>query len=394
MRSNGLNIGVNALLLRTEGSFRNAGISRYILRLLEAFDADPGGHRYQVWVPEETEIPPNLARSRHLSFHPTRFRNRLDRVLWDHFQPKRLVQEHDLDVFFATNQACPVGGSFPRVAMIHDLTPILFPQFFSRRKVAYQRMSLRYACRRCDIVLTSSHANAADIASQFGAAVRERTRVAQLAAGNRVEPPPSPEAAAATVRRLGVPFERFALSIGTIEPRKNLVALVEAMGLLRDREPLADFGIAIAGGKGWLDGPLYRRIEELGIQDRVAFLGYVQEEDLPALFAQCACFVFPSLYEGFGMPVLEAMEAGAPVLASEAPAVREVGGEAVVYFDPRRPEALADALERALSDAAALEDLRQRGFERAKAFTWARTARETIATLEEAVQLRREPTAK
>jgi glycosyltransferase involved in cell wall biosynthesis len=174
------------------------------------------------------------------------------------------------------------------------------------------------------------------------------------------------------LRRLGVPYDRYFFALGTLEPRKNLVMLFEALALLP-----SDVCLAIAGGKGWKDSPIFARIEELGIAHRVAFLGYVPDADLPKLFARAEAFVFPSLYEGFGMPVLEAMLAGSPVLAADRPAMREVGGDAAQYFDPESPEDIARALHQPLDRT----QMVHRGLARAGTFTWETAATKTLDVL-------------
>jgi glycosyltransferase involved in cell wall biosynthesis len=172
--------------------------------------------------------------------------------------------------------------------------------------------------------------------------------------------------------RYGLGEGPFILSVGTVQPRKNYGRLVEAFHRLDE----SDLTLAIAGGKGWLDDPLYRQIEALGLGERVRLLGFVDDADLPALYSAARVFAFPSLYEGFGLPPLEAMACGVPVVASRASSLPEVIGEAGLLVDPLDVEALASALRRALEDEDLRHTLISRGLAQARRFSWAESAQQ------------------
>jgi glycosyltransferase involved in cell wall biosynthesis len=173
------------------------------------------------------------------------------------------------------------------------------------------------------------------------------------------------------------PREPYFLYVGTIQPRKNLVRLLEAFAQLSPEAPR----LVIAGKRGWLSAPIERRAAELGLAERVVFAGYVPDAELPGLLRGALAFVFPSLYEGFGMPVLEAMAAGVPVLTSSTSALPEVAGDAALLVDPCDTAAIAGGMARLAGDASLRADLRARGLARAAEFTWERCARETLAVL-------------
>jgi glycosyltransferase involved in cell wall biosynthesis len=172
----------------------------------------------------------------------------------------------------------------------------------------------------------------------------------------------------------------YALFVGTLQPRKNLIRLIEAFSNFRF--PISDFRLVIAGKKGWLYQEIFRWVEELGLEKKVVFTGYVPEGDLPVLLSGARLFVFPSLYEGFGLPVLEAMACGTPVVCSNASSLPEVAGDAAVLVDPQDVEGLAAAMERVLGDEELRAELIVRGFEQARKFSWERCARETLDVLE------------
>jgi glycosyltransferase involved in cell wall biosynthesis len=183
------------------------------------------------------------------------------------------------------------------------------------------------------------------------------------------------------VRRYGI-RPPYCLFVGNLEPRKNLTRLVDAFARIRAHRGGAGPQLVVAGTRGWLYGGIFRAVEAHEVARDIVFTGYVPPADLPALYAGAACFVFPSLYEGFGLPVLEAMAAGAPVVASRAGAIPEVAGEAALLVDAERPERIAEAVESVLDDPALRARMTARGRARAREFTWEAVARRTLAVYE------------
>jgi glycosyltransferase involved in cell wall biosynthesis len=181
-------------------------------------------------------------------------------------------------------------------------------------------------------------------------------------------------------QRKGLP-ERFILSLGTIEPRKNIVRTVDAFATLIDANPveMSDLHLIVAGGKGWLSAPVFARVEELGIADRVHFPGYVPEEEKRLWYNAATCFCYPSLYEGFGLPPLEAMACGLPVITSDASSLPEVVADAGLTVPPNDSHALSEALHRVLVDPTLRADLARKGLARARRFSWTEAARQTAA---------------
>jgi len=174
--------------------------------------------------------------------------------------------------------------------------------------------------------------------------------------------------------------------LSTVEPRKNLRRLIEAFAKVACEDRFADLGLAIGGGKGWEKSDIFEMPAKLGIQDRVKFLGYVADEDLSSLFARCEAFVLPSLIEGFGIPVLEAMLGGAPVVCSRTGSLPEVGGEAVMYFDPTNVDEMASVIAARLDSKESREVTVARGLAQAEKFDWAKTAWLTVQAIEEAAR--------
>jgi glycosyltransferase involved in cell wall biosynthesis len=178
-------------------------------------------------------------------------------------------------------------------------------------------------------------------------------------------------------RRYGLP-ERFALFLGAMEPRKNLLRLLDAWANIKPAIRHETW-LVVAGADGWLNDGVRARVAALGLTDHVRFTGYVDSDDVAALYSLATVFAYPSLWEGFGLPVLEAMACGTPVLASDVSSLPEVAGDAAVLVSPTDVEAIADGLTRLLDDAALRADLVARGLRRAAGFSWERCARETLA---------------
>lgn len=294
---------------------------------------------------------------------------RTDRRLW--WQqvglPRRAV---GADLLHVPGFDAPLRAPCPVVLTVHDLIGALFPRNLPPVSRLYWGRWLPFTLRFAAAIIADSEATRRDI--QRLTPVRAPIVVAPLGVDPLFSPPP-PARLAAVRARYGL-TEPFLLYVGTLEPRKGIDTLVEALALLEGRALLA-----LAGKVGWFWEQVTARIVTRGLNERIRLLGYVPDEDLPALYAAAAAFVSPSRYEGFGLPVLEAMACGAAVVTTTAGALPEVAGDAALLVPPDDPVALAAALDRLLTDGALRADLGARGRARAATFTWERTARATLA---------------
>jgi glycosyltransferase involved in cell wall biosynthesis len=254
----------------------------------------------------------------------------------------------------------------------------------------YLDLSARYHVRVATRLLAISKATKDDLVRIYGVPP-ERVAVTYLAADESYSPVEDLAQIAAAKARHGIAGE-YLLFVGTLQPRKNLVRLVqafaEATGPGRNAQGqsgLPNLQLVVAGKKGWWYSELFSVVKALGLGSRVVFPGYVAASDLPALYSGSTAFVFPSLYEGFGMPALEAMACGTPVLASNVSSLPEVVGDAGILVDPTDTGALAAAMRRLVDDSALRAELRQRGLARASRFSWERCAHETLAVFREAL---------
>jgi glycosyltransferase involved in cell wall biosynthesis len=250
-----------------------------------------------------------------------------------------------------------------RATMIHDLVPLRFPEWTTRRTRQMHRAKYRNAARTCDVILVNSRFTAEDVCERLGVSP-ERVRVAYPGVDDRF----SAEGERAD---LGRPY---VLTLATLEPRKNLGALVDAHALL----PAGGPALAVAGGAGWGEQPELAR-------EGVLPLGYVPDGEVPRLLRGAAAFVYPSRFEGFGMPIVEAMACGVPCVVSSHPSMDEACGDAAVRVDPERPEAIAAGIERALAER---DELVRRGLEHARRFRWRDTGEAFLAAYRDAAAAR------
>jgi glycosyltransferase involved in cell wall biosynthesis len=351
-----------------------SGIGRYTRSLVETLVGQEPGARFVLYLDRPAADLPPGAEARCLPWP--------QRLLWTLWAAPRDLARRPVDLFHGvTGFELPGAGSTRLVTTVHDLIPLRFPRLTPRRHRWAVRLLLPGALRRATRVIAVSEATRAEVLARFGLPA-EKVRVVPEAA-----PPafgvPVPAAAARVRARYGLEGP-YVLFVGLLEPKKNLAGLLDAVARLVRSGAWGDTRLVLAGAPGWGLEDLPGRIAGLGLDSIVRRLGPVPEADLPALYAGALAFVFPSLWEGFGLPVLEAMAAGTPVVASGRGALPEVTGGAALLVEPEAG-ALAEALGAVLADKALRERLREAGLARAQAFSWERTARETMAIYREAV---------
>jgi len=272
----------------------------------------------------------------------------------------------------------PVRSSLPVVLTVHDLAIMRFPEKFRLWHRTCVSFFLPRLARTVDAIVTGSEATKADLVDLLDVEP-ERVYVIPYGIGSNFAPLPIDHPRLAEVRaRYRLPRD-YVISVGTIEPRKNLVRLLEAIKLLRSSgNGLSELRLVHAGPIGWRADDVPRTATSLGLDEHVQFLGFVPDEDLAALYQLARASIYPSLFEGFGFPVLEAMATGCPVVTANCSSMPEVAGDAAVLVDPRSVESIADGIARVWSDDGLRRDLASRGLRRAAGYTWAATARQTL----------------
>jgi glycosyltransferase involved in cell wall biosynthesis len=345
-----------------------SGIGRYTRALVEALVRDPQGATFALYLDREAPALPAAAEARVLPWP--------QRLLWTLWALPRDLRRRPVDLFHGvTGFELPRRGPYALVTTVHDLIPLRFPALVPWRHRLAVRLLLGSALRHAAQVIAVSEATRAEILERYPIPP-ERVVVVPEAADTQFAPPAAADRA--RVRGdygLDGPYVLF---VGLLEPKKNLGTLLRAVARLARTGRLGSATLAIAGAAGWGTEDPAAAAARLGLGDRVRCLGPVPDADLPALYGEALVFVFPSLWEGFGLPVLEAMAAGAPVLASRRGALPEITAGAAWLVEPDEG-ALAEALERLLGDAALRARLREAGLARARAYSWERAARETMA---------------
>lgn len=353
-----------------------AGLGRYTQELMTALLAIDSENDYVAFYnrPREAQVDPPLDRISHLTtnlatkpWRMTALIGHLARIPQDRLFP-------EVDVFHATDHLLPRLARVRSVFTLHDLVFRFYPETHKLLNRWFLALMMPRFLEAADAVIAVSEWTKKDAIELYGLD-EDKVSVIYEGVNPRFRPAPS-ETISVIRQKYGLP-EGFILSVGTIEPRKNLTSLLEAYHSLRNARP--DLKLVIVGKKGWLYEGFFRKLHKLGLENEVIFPGFVRDEDLPALYSAADLFVFPSLYEGFGLPVLEAMACGAPVVTSNTSSLPEVAGEAALLIDPRSLEALARAMRDVLDNKILRDDLRARGPKQAAKFTWETAARETLA---------------
>jgi glycosyltransferase involved in cell wall biosynthesis len=303
---------------------------------------------------------------------PVNARNRVQWVAGEQMLLPRLAAREGVELVHSLASTAPAWGRFRRVVTVHDLIYARFPEAHAGIRDLGMRVLVPLAVRRSDRVIVDSHSTQRDLVELLGTRA-ERIDVVPLGIGTVARSEPLPERELR--ERLDIGERRVALSLSAKRPHKNLLALIGALALIpAERRPL----LVLPGYPTAHEAELRERARTAGVEGDVRFLDWLSGEELEGLWQLADAFVYPSLYEGFGLPVLEAMARGVPVACSNASSLPEVAGDAALMFDPHDERAIAAALERLLSDPAEAERLRARGLERAREFTWGRTARATL----------------
>jgi glycosyltransferase involved in cell wall biosynthesis len=355
-----------------------AGIARYATLLVDALARLDGPERYLVLRSRRWPREPNASRLVSQRRVLTPPHHRFER--WT--LPLELAARRPWPALLhSIDHVSPAWGAWRSVVTLHDLAFLIYPQTHTVASRAYYAASGE-SVRHAERVIAVSQRTASDAVRLLGVDPARMRVVPEAAApifGPRAE-----NELQDLGRRLGLQLESgcYALFVGTLEPRKNVPLLLEAFALVR-RE--LDVHLLLVGGRGWLDEPIFAARGRFGLTETAHFLGALDENDLAVLYSHAGVFVLPSLYEGFGLPVLEAMACGAPVVCSSAGPLPEVAGDAALLLAPDEVDGWADAMLRVFTSARLSEELRQRGFVRAAMFSWERAAHTTRDVYREAL---------
>jgi glycosyltransferase involved in cell wall biosynthesis len=359
-------IGIDARLVY----YHKAGIGQYILRLSQALAQIDNDDEFVLFASrkDSTRIVTQSNFRRQTLWTPSHHR----------FERQALSLEllpHSLDVLHSPDFIPPQHVRYPTIITVHDLAFLLYPRFMTRESARYYGQ-VDIAARQANHVIAVSQSTKRDTIRLLGVP-EEKITVIHEAAHPLFTPVTNEEALARTRERYRLP-ENFILFVSTIEPRKNLPTLLRAFRQLRDKYK-TDAVLAIAGNRGWLADEVDHVIDELKLSEIVRFIGGVPNDELVYLYNAARIFVWPTFYEGFGLPPLEAMACGTPVITSNVSSLPEVVGDAAMLINPEDVDGLTVTMWRVLSDEKLQREMRAKGLKRAQTFSWERAARETLA---------------
>ena len=362
---------------------RISGVGYYTARLMESLADGAGEGIVRRLVVLSNRPVPVQENERVQVYGRRRF---AVRSVWMQLVLPRILRDVRPDLVHFTNYLAPLAGRVPYLVSFHDMSLSLLPQYHTLKKRVLTSSLIPAVARGARMILTPSESTRRDVVRLLRVDPG-RVRVIPYAAGPSFRPVPlAPERLEATH---GIRTPYF-LYVGTLEPRKNLARALRAFASVADALPGCRF--VIVGQRGWRYDEVLREAAHPALRDRVDLLGYVPEESLPELYAHALALVYPSLYEGFGLPVVESMACGTPVLTSRSSSLAEIAEGAALLADPTDEKALADALHALATDEGLRASLRARGLERARAFSWQRTGRETVEAYQEVYdEVRRRP---
>lgn len=369
-----MRIGIDATAL----PFQRTGVANYVFGLLRGLAGVDRDNAYVVFA-KSIHIAQFGIDLPNFRFVPIDLPARGLRLAWEQLGLPRQVRTHRLDLLHSPHYTMPLRHTARAVVTFCDMTFLLHPELHQSVKRVYFPAMMRWSARHADRLITISESTRRDLVRMWGIDPGRVTAV-PLAAAAEYQPA-KPAAIAAACARYGLRPGEYILYVGVLEPRKNVDRLVAAFGRVANR--LGELDLVIAGKRGWMYDQIFAQVEALGLADRVRFTGYVAQQDLPGLYGGARLFAYPSRYEGFGLPVLEAMRCGVPVVTTNVSSMPEVAGDAALLVDPDDTIGLAAAMVRLVDTPSFAEELARRARERAAGFSWERCARETRLVYEQ-----------
>jgi glycosyltransferase involved in cell wall biosynthesis len=362
-----MRIGIEVGVLREQAR----GVGCYLLNILNRFS--PNATTDNFYLYSQSPIQYNLSSCKNYHY---RFGSMpMPGSFWLQTQCKSLIKKDRVDVFFAPAHILPLGLSknIKKVLSVHDLVSILYPKTMANYNRFVHNLFFKSSIKNADHIMTMSEFTKQSIINYFNI---DKSKITVIYGGvNENFCPYGKEKVQAVLMRYGLK-KPYILSVGTLEPRKNYSVLLQAFKNLN-----TDYNLVIVGKEGWKAKSIFNTIRTLQLENRINILGYIEINDLPYLYNGAELFVFPSIYEGFGLPVLEALACGVPTICSNASSLPEVGGYAVVYFNPNSVDELHLKMQQVLDSNQLRESLKEKSIIQAKKFNWDITAQRSLAVL-------------
>ncbi len=365
-------IGINARYLQRQIT----GIERYALELIKNLALLDDVNKYVLFFNSHEPLSTVVEKynfETYVTSIPTKFR--FFRILWEQFWLAHELEINDINIFHGPSFLAPLKKTCKYVIMIHDLSFFKYPESFTLENKLYFKFFLQRSIKNADAIIVNSNATKKDVVHYFNVDPKN-IHVTYLAVDDKYHPLTDFSKAEQVKRKYNLP-DKFILFTGVLSPRKNLESTLLAFCLLK-RKRKYPHKFVVVGKKGWLYDPIFEKIKLLNLQKEVIFTDYVPEEVLPYFYNLADVFVLASLYEGFGLPIIEAMACGCPVITSNLSSMPEIAGDAALLVDPVKVDEIMNAMERIISDAELRKSLIERGFEQVKKFSWKTTAEKTL----------------
>ncbi len=379
-----MHIAINAQLLSDQASYRGAGVSNYSRHLLQHLGELVGQHGTEHHFTAFVNTPAFRADGMALDVTHWPLQQPLARIAWEQLILPLKLRQMQADLVHGLVNVLPLTTNKPGVVTVHDLSFVRMPEKLRLTKRLYLAQLCRASVAKAAHVIAVSQQTADDLMHYFDVAAH---KISVVHNGVAAEFTPGAARLIGNFRAdRGLP-ERFLLYVGTLEPRKNLELLIKAFARWRSQanEQEREVKLVLAGAKGWFYTQVFQLVKALGLEQSVLFPGFILEAELPNWYRAAEGFVYPSLFEGFGLPVLEAMACGTPVLCSQIPSLLEVVGDSALTFPPHSEEDLATSLALLLNQPALRLALRAKGLRQAQNFSWQRTAQATAAVYNQMV---------
>ena len=361
-----MRIGIDC---RTIQEKEPAGTAHYTKELVRALLNTDSKNEYFLFFDQEKNIPKEFEQSNSkIIILPSRSLP----FISSHWQFSRALKKCRLDIFHAPANTLPIGYNDASILTIHDLAIYINPEWFPNQTFSTKFLVPRSLAKAKKIIAVSESTKQ-DLQKIFRV---PDDKIKVIYEGVRTEEP-NAEVKNKALEKFGLQEKRYFLFLGTIEPRKNLIALIAAYKILVQKNPETPL-LVMAGGSGWKNEEIFEAIEKRGLGNKIKYLGYVSNEEKFALMKSALAFVYPSLYEGFGLPILEAMSLGAPVITSRISSIPEITANAALLIDPNNDGEITNALEKLWKDDGLRAELIAKGEARAKQFSWTKTAEQTL----------------
>lgn len=355
-----------------EANVKNrVGSGVYAYQLLLEFSKNTK-HKSIVYLKEKplADMPSETDNFKYKVFGPKK--------MWTQFAlPLKLTFGKKPDVFFSMGHYGPRFSGVPYMVTIHDLSYLYFPELFNKNDLYQLTNWSKYSINNSKHIIAVSNETKEDILKNYEVPASKVSVTYEGFDETRFKPQSkqSVEIIKTKYKIVG----DYIIFVGTLQPRKNIEGLIEAFNQIKQS---GDVKLVIVGKKGWLFEPIFQKVKNLKLQDKVIFTDYIPDDDLPALISGAKCYVLPSLWEGFGIPVIEAQACGVPTIVSNVSSLPEVVGDSAILIDPESPKSIATAIEKILSNEKTRADLINKGFKNIKRFSWQKCAQETLKALE------------